>query len=407
MKRLFSLLLTLALLLGLCAPASAEDEDLGIADIVETVDLDEEEKSELTEAELAELALIGNSLDSFRFEPYSIDTASLEINPNLPDNVTNILLIGLDSRDEDLEGGDAKSSIKHADVQIILSINPEDTENPIKLTSILRDTLVEIPTSNGYMKSKITNSYGYYENKIFHDFPERTLQTINHNFEMNLQYYVSVNFYGVVAIIDAMGGVDIDMNEGEAYHINKYIDKYGKKMLRTYDTQERKEARQKLEVRAGVQHLDGLQALMYARIRSSLLKKYDNDINGDWGRTARTRHLLDVLLKKALSKESGISIFDLFDTCLTYVSSNMNVETMLNLMTSVLSSGILSRLGQEDATLISQFRIPMDKNKNGKRSWSYEKVNGDSVVFMGTNNFHDNVESLHEFIYGRYYPANP
>ena len=138
---------------------------------------------------------------------------------------------------------------------------------------------------------------------------------------------------------------------------------------------------------------------------SSLKKKYDSDINGDWGRTARTRHLLDVLLQKAISKDSGISIFDLFSECLDYVSSNMNVETMFNLMQKVLSSGIVSRLGDEDATLVSQFRIPMDKNKSGNRAWSYEKVDGQSVVFMGKKNFQENVEALHEFIYGRYIPA--
>ena len=407
MKKLLSVLLMLTLLLSCLSPALAEDddEDLDIEEVVEEVDLDEENKAELSEEEQAELDKIGGSLESFDFEPYSTDTASLELNPNLPDNVTNILLIGLDSRSDDLEDGDTKNSVKHADVQLILSLNPDDQENPIKLTSILRDTLVEIPTSNGYMKSKITNSYGYYENRIFHDFPDRTLQTINHNFEMNLQYYVSINFYGVVAIIDAMGGIDIDLNEGEAYHINAYIKKYGGKMLKTYDSKERKEARQTLEVKAGVQHLDGLQALMYARIRSSLKKKYDSDINGDWGRTARTRHLLDVLLQKAISKDSGISIFDLFSECLDYVSSNMNVETMFNLMQKVLSSGIVSRLGDEDATLVSQFRIPMDKNKSGNRAWSYEKVDGQSVVFMGKKNFQENVEALHEFIYGRYIPT--
>jgi len=176
-------------------------------------------------------------------------------------------------------------------------------------------------------------------------------------------------------------------------------------MLNTYDTKERRAARQELKVAAGVQHLDGLQALMYARIRSSLKKKYDSDINGDWGRTARTRHLLDLLMQKALDKSSGISLFDLFSECLDYVSTNITPSVIWDLMTKVLQSGIASRLGQENATLISQFRIPMDKNRSGKKPWSYETVNGDSVVFMSSKNFQESVEMLHEFIYGRYYPA--
>ncbi|MBE5788831.1 MAG: LytR family transcriptional regulator [Clostridiales bacterium] len=407
MKRILSILLVLSLMLCQLIPVLAEDgdDDLEIEEIVENVDLDDAEKPPLSDEDLAELEKIGQSLDSFEFEPYNVNTGSLEMNPNLPGNVTNILLIGLDSRAEDLQDNADKNSVKHADVQIILSLNPDDQVNPIKLTSFLRDTLVEIPTSNGYMKSKITNSYGYYENRIFHDFPDRTLQTINHNFEMNVQYYVAINFYGVVAIIDSMGGIDVDLNEGEAYHINAYIKKYAGKMLNTYDTKERRAARQELKVAAGVQHLDGLQALMYARIRSSLKKKYDSDINGDWGRTARTRHLLDLLMQKALDKSSGISLFDLFSECLDYVSTNITPSVIWDLMTKVLQSGIASRLGQENATLISQFRIPMDKNRSGKKPWSYETVNGDSVVFMSSKNFQESVEMLHEFIYGRYYPA--
>ena len=101
----------------------------------------------------------------------------------------------------------------------------------------------------------------------------------------------------------------------------------------------------------------------------------------------------------------GISLFDLFSECLDYVSTNINPSVMWDLMTKVLQSGITSRLGQENATLISQFRIPMDKNRSGKKPWSYETVNGDSVVFMSSKNFQESVEMLHEFIYGRYYPA--
>ena len=407
MKRILALLLSLALMIPFMPASLAEDEDdLEIEEIVEDVNLDEE-AYQLTQEDQDELSHLAESLDSFAFEVYETNGADLEINPNLPDSTINILLLGLDSRDDDLEDGGSRNSVKHADVQIILSLNPEDQEHPIKLTSILRDTLVEIPTSSGYKKDKITNSYGTYDSdRVFHDNPERTLRTINHNFELNVQYYVSVNFYGVVAIIDSMGGVDIDLKEGEAYHINKYIEKNSSKMLKTYDTKERRAARQKLEVKAGVQHLDGLQALMYARIRESLKKKYNEEINGDWGRTARTRHLLDVLLQKVMSKDSGISVFNLFSDCLDYVSSNMNVETMFNLVSQVLSSGILSQLSSEGSSLVDQFRIPMDTNKAGKRAWTYAKVNDQSVVFMNKSNFQESVEALHEFIYGSYIPAS-
>ncbi len=407
MKKLLALLLALTLFLPDCV--FAEEDDLEMEEIVEDVDLDEggsedfEEGSAeelpdggytLTEEDLAELEALAATLDSAEAED-PIDTAALELNTNLPENVINILLLGVDSRNPDLKEDTA--NVKRADVQMVLSFNPDDEANPIKLSSILRDTLVEIPTASGYSKKKITESFtSYTGNGSFYDNPMRSVATINHNFELNIQYYVAINFYGVVSIVDAMGGIDLDLTKGEAWNINEYLRRNQKAILRTYDTKEKFDQRKKLEVVDGVQHLDGLQALMYARLRKSFSSKYQ--MGDDWQRTARTRHLLDVLLKKVLDKDSGISILDLFTEAITYVSSNMNIETMFNLVRQVLSSGLMSRVKEADSSLIGQFRLPMDK------TYSYADVNGQSVIFMNKNNFQKNREALHEFIFGMYIP---
>ena len=413
MKRLFALLLALCLLLPVCS--LAEEDDLIIEEIIEEVDLDAEEDPdavpeegfeegieeqvsggyELTDEDLAELEALAGTLGAAVAEE-PVDTASLELNPNLPDSVINILLLGLDSRNPDLT--EDKATVKRADVQMILSFNPADQENPIKLSSILRDTLVEVPTANGVTKKKVTDSYtSYTPEGAFYDNPMRSVRTINHNFELNVQYYVAINFYGVASIVDAMGGIDLELTKGEAWNINQYLKKNERAILRTYDTKEKHDAREPLKVADGVQHLDGLQALMYARLRKSFSSKYN--MGGDWERTARTRNLLDTLLKKVLDKDSGISILDLFTEALSYVSSNMNIETMFNMVRQVLSSGLISRVKEADSSLISQFRIPMDK------TWSYATVNDTSVIFMNKNNFQKNREALHEFIYGSYIPA--
>ena len=405
MKRLLSVFLILCLLLPVFA--FAEEEDLDIEEIYEDVDLDNTEadldtgdeeggssgtKDETLTADLQkELA---DSLESKEYVPTNLDTGNLFINPNLPDNVINILLLGVDTREAELVDKD----IKRADVQLILSYNMDN--GSIKLSSILRDTLVTNPFTG--KNSAINESYSSYDDKnIFHDNLERSVATINYNFEMNIQYYVTINFHGVAAIVDALGGVDVDLTKGEAWNINYYLKKNARKIARTYDTLAKGEKRQALEVRDGVQHLDGIQALMYARLRKSLSSKYD--MGGDWKRTERTRHLLDLLLQKAL-KMDVLDMFDLAGTAIEYVNSNMNFDTMTDLILKVIRSGIIDKMGSSDS-LIEQFRIPMGDAEEG--TWTYDHDSGKIFMSRKNGNFQKNIEGLHEFIYGKYYPANP
>lgn len=407
MKKALSLLLVLCLLLPVFA--FAEEGDLDIEELYEDVDLDNTEADldtgdeesagqnlgagdVLSEEQKQELA---GSLESKDYVPTNLAVDNLYINPNLPDNVINILLLGVDTREAELVDKD----IKRADVQMILSYNLDN--GSIKLSSILRDTLVTNPFTG--KNSAINESYSSYDEKnIFHDNPERSLSTVNYNFEMNIPYYVTINFHGVAAIVDALGGVDVDLTKGEAWNINYYLKKNGRKIARTYDTLAKGEKRQALEVRDGVQHLDGIQALMYARLRKSLSSKYD--MGGDWKRTERARHLLDLLLQKVL-KMDAMDILDLAGTAIEYVNSNMNIDTILDLILKVLRSGITDKLGSSD-TLIEQFRIPMGDAETGDKTWSYDNDSGKIFMSRKNGNFQKNIEALHEFIYGKYYPAN-
>ena len=371
-------------------PAPAEEQELDIEEIYEDVDLDNTEADldtgnedaadqslgageVLTEEQQKELA---DSLESKDYVPTNLTVDNLYINPNLPDNVINILLLGVDTREAELIDKD----IKRADVQMILSYNLDN--GSIKLSSILRDTLVTNPFTG---KNSAIN------------------ESVNYNFEMNIPYYVTINFHGVAAIVDALGGVDVDLTKGEAWNINYYLKKNAKKIARTYDTLAKGEKRQALEVKDGVQHLDGIQALMYARLRKSLSSKYD--MGGDWKRTERARHLLDLLLQKVL-KMDAMDIIDLAGTAIEYVNSNMNIDTILDLIIKVLRSGITDKLGSSD-TLIEQFRIPMGDAETGDKTWAYDNDSGKIFMSRKNGNFQKNVEALHEFIYGKYYPANP
>ena len=380
LKRLGALLLALGLL---CGAALAEDwvpewddeeeEELSIVELEDIPltdeDLDAMFSSDLSDEQSEELALLDNEIDT------SINPDDLEINPRLPDNVINILLIGIDSHDKDIN--EEKTSHLN-DVNMILSIGLDD--GSIKLTSILRDTYVELP---GYRnKARLNESF-------YRGAGQLAMRTINHNFELNIQHYVVINFYGVASIIDQLGGIDIDMTKTEARAVNAYLRNAYKSRKFTYDTRDRSE-RVELEARDGVQHCDGIQALIYARLR-----KIDND----FARTARQRHLMELLLKQVISDIDVDRLVGLLETCLPYVGTNMTASEIANLAMLVLRSGVLAKASAGES-LLQQHRVPMDG------MYGYLDVNGSSVINMNARNFQLNRESIHYFIYGEYYPAN-
>ena len=408
MKRLLALLLCLSLLLPVFALAEDDEEDIDFNELIEEdVDLDEDGnivdngnsqvEYELTEEGLAAMA------DAFEIDE-SADPSELELNQNLPDDVINVLLLGLDVKgtSEKKLLKDQDQFAKRADVQMILSVNTFD--GSIKLTSIARNTCVDIP--DRVNDTSIANSYGHaiYKNGKYSswvDTPDNCMHTVNRNFEMNIQYYVAINFYGVASIIEYLGGADVELTKQEASAINTYLsmgtirDKngkllsHGKEIARTYD--DKKGNREKLEKKDGVQHLDGIQALMYGRLRS-----IDNDFN----RTSRTRKLLSSLLTPTVDKikNGELKIDKLLPECGQYFKTNMNMQTMMELVNAVMRSDIVKTMDLSDS-LIEEFRIPEDG------TYSYgEDSTGSSVVKL--NNKQATTESLHEFIYGAYYPAN-
>ena len=401
MKRILALLLVFVLLIPACTFAETDDEELDLEEEIEDMDLDDDDgiSDDIINAEPVSEELqeeIRNALENADFVPTSeLDENNLFINRNLPDNVINILLLGVDTRNAEL----IEEDVKLADVQIILSLNTETGD--VKLSSILRDTVVMNPFTG--VRSPINYSLRSFDSKgKFHDDPQRAIATVNYNFEMNIQYYVMINFRGVAAIVDKLGGVDLELTEGEAANINYYLKKNGKSISKHYDTQEAKAARVELDVADGVQHLDGL---MYARLRQNKTKKKYN-LGDDWQRTARTRNLLDKLLQKVL--KGNTDIIDLVSYSVEYINSNMNPATMFDLIRTVLGGNIIGKLGSGDS-IMEQFRIPMGSADDNTKTWSYVQEKGDlygKIWLSKTNgNLQKNIEGLHEFIYGQYYSA--
>ena len=117
--------------------------------------------------------------------------------------ITNIALFGLDSREDGNTG--------RSDVVMVLSVDRR--HHALKLTSILRDSEVSI---EGYGYDKITHAYAY-------GGPELAIKTLNQNFNLDIRNYVTVNFYQMAEIVDAFGGVDIQLTAEEVYSLNENL----------------------------------------------------------------------------------------------------------------------------------------------------------------------------------------
>lgn len=357
LKRLTALLLLFCMLMPACL---AEGQ-------LEIVEDDEEDFFFIDTEDSPVIEIIDDERDT------SIDPNKLDKNENLPDNIVNILLIGVDTRGADLDEG-----YQHGDVQIVVSINKDD--GSIKLTSLLRDLYVTIP---GYKsKNRINVAYARGGGQL-------AMRTVNRNFDLNIEHYITINFYGLASIIDALGGIDIEMTKAEARAVNAYIKKNLHKS--DYDNQDSSYEREPLPASDGVHHCDGIQAVMYARVRS---------IDNDFARTGRQRKLMELLLAKVL--DGGMSytkLKGLLETCLPYAKTNMTFSDLASLAVTVVQGGVMDKLANGEP-LLEQHRVPMDG------TYSYLDVDGASVVNMGSKSFPKNVQALHEFIYGEYIPAD-
>lgn len=213
--------------------------------------------------------------------------------------IKNIALFGLDSTDGETGRSDAI---------MIATVDP--VHNKVKLTSIMRDSYVYI---DGYGNDKINHAYAY-------GGPELSIKTINENFGLNIEEFVSVNFSSLPVIINILGGVDIEITQEELQYINDYIN----------DINNRDGTSSPNITYAGVQHLDGTQALAYSRIRYTS--------GGDYKRTERQRTVLEALFNK-LTSASVSSYNSLLNKVLPYVQTNLNTGDILSLGTNVLGIG--------------------------------------------------------------------
>ena len=227
------------------------------------------------------------------------------------DHIVNILLIGQDARP-----GEKRT---RSDVMILCTFN-KDTKTLV-MTSFLRDLYVQIP---GYNSNKMNAAYAFGGMQLL----DATMET---NFGIHVDGNIEVNFEQFSDIIDTLGGVEIELRGDEAQLINSTV----------------KGSR----LKAGVQRLNGAQALCYSRIRKL-------DSNADFSRTNRQRKVLDSLLREFKNADMT-TMMSLLEQIMPMITTDMKPDEIVGYATDLFP--LLS-----SATIVSQ-RVPVDGAYSGRR----------------------------------------
>ncbi|MBQ2160519.1 MAG: LCP family protein, partial [Firmicutes bacterium] len=214
------------------------------------------------------------------------------------DGFINILLLGVDTRNMD----EIKGS--RSDMIMVASINTETYE--VTLTSVYRDTYLKLGDTPTY--DKITHACVY-------GGPEMTIKSLNQAMDLNIEQYAIVNFKAVADVVDAIGGITVNVQDFEIDQLNKYT----KETARAIG---KKKGTYKLVTEPGKQKLEGVQAVSYGRIRKG--------VGDDFKRTERMRIVVNKVFKK-LKKMSFSQFKEVVNVVVPQCRTNMKFNDILAL----------------------------------------------------------------------------
>ncbi|MCR5432419.1 MAG: LCP family protein [Lachnospiraceae bacterium] len=294
------------------------------------------------------------------------NTGAVTVLPNGPrseDYVQTFLVFGI----EEIDGA------SNTDTIMLISINKRD--NTIKLTSILRDTYVNIP---GDYPNKINSVYARGAKRA--DDPTLKKATgaallvnvIENTFDVDISGYACVNFKSFEKIIDRLGGIDIELGAKEA----KYLRKTNYISNPAYRT-----------VQEGWNHMNGNQVLGYCRVRKVVTL---GGANNDYGRTVRHRRVINAIIDKFKST-SFLDIVPIMEDCLAEIFTNIRDEQVTNILRDVFENSIFTT---------ASMRLPAEEFfkdsgtggiYNGSTYVKYTLVLGDQLG--------KNIEAFHKFLF--------
>lgn len=265
------------------------------------------------------------------------------------ENITNIALFGLDTRE-----GDTQS---HSDCMMIVTV--DNTRGKIKLISLMRDSLVTI---DGHGEDKLNAAY-------FLGGPSLAIRTINENFGTDITEYIAVNFEQLVEIIDALGGVEINVETTEELlELNRVIRDYGIEQGKEFTGVEH----------TGLQTLDGVQALCYGRIRKG-------GTGDDWARVERQSIVLEAMFTK-VQEMSASELIGLMQKLVPYVTTSLSPTEIAPLIVGAVKDGVPT---------LEHTRVPLDGE------WDYYGASSEYILY----DLDVAADHIHEYIYNDVFPG--
>lgn len=261
------------------------------------------------------------------------------------EGITNVLLIGVDARDLD--------EPCRSDSMIIATL--DNNNKKVKLTSLFRDTLVDIP---GHGEAKLNAAYML-------GGPELLMKTVKETYNVSIDKYIIINFWGFETIVDYIGGIEVDVKDYQLEELNKYIG-------------ESTGGNDCPVEKAGIQTLNGKQALSYARIRYNVGDEYE--------RTDRQREVIFKVIEK-LQNTKPSKYLGVMNTMLEYIKTNIDPLEALNMAYTIYKLPSLD---------VEQLQIPLVALSETR---NYKELG--SVFLMDRL---QNASILYNFIYENKYP---
>lgn len=286
-----------------------------------------------------------NGKNEFDVKDVENQNISLEMREKMEKGYWTIAVFGLDSRDNSTGKGN------QSDVIMIINLNRETGE--IKLVSVFRDSYLNINDKNTYNKINAAYAQGG---------PEQAVKALNKNLDLNITHYAAFNWKAVATAINILGGVDIDISKSEFYYINAFITEtvkgtgIGSVQLK----------------QAGLNHLDGVQAVAYGRLRL---------MDSDYARTERQRIVIQKAFEKA-KKADLATLNSLVGNMAAMCATNIDVGDVLPMVKK-----------------ISKYHLGDSMGFPAARGEQKIKIGSNKAACVIPQTLVSNVTSLHQFLY--------
>ncbi|MDR1764596.1 MAG: LCP family protein, partial [Lachnospiraceae bacterium] len=248
----------------------------------------------------AKIARVTNSIQQMAFELSKVENKSLtaEDLTKMQEGYWLIAVFGVDSRGTNVGVG------ANADVNMICCINRATGE--VRLVSVFRDTYLNINDGSTYNKINAAYAKGG---------PEQALYALNKNLDLNITDYITFNWKAVAEGINILGGVDLEISKAEFRYINSFIT----------ETVKATNVPSVHLKSAGENHLDGVQAVAYGRLRL---------MDTDYARTERQRKVIEQAFLKA--KSAGYSVLNnILVVCMPQVMTNLTFSDLTEVALNV------------------------------------------------------------------------